>query len=108
MASWTHVRNNGRSVSDWSMHLVQARSKAATGLKAPMRALARRRTGERRLRFRFSMSIMRTSCGLGEYGLKLNGESAEPGSTQALAVSSPAGSIGLGGKLTTRAKRVSA
>ena len=66
------------------MRLGQVQSKSATGLKAPMRALVRRRSRERRLRSRSSMSMTRSTQGSCEYGVVLYGEPVECDVAQAL------------------------
>ena len=63
MASWTKARENSSSMRGRSVRLGQAQSKSAMGLKAPMRALVRRRSRERRLRSRSSMSMTRSTQG---------------------------------------------
>ena len=51
------------TVSKWGRRYAQQRPKSAMGLKAPMRALVSRRSSERRLRSRSSMSM--TVCSQG-------------------------------------------
>ena len=66
------------------MRLGQVQSKSAMGLKALMRALVRRRSRERRLRSRSSMSMTRSTQGSCEQGVVLGGESVECDVAQAL------------------------
>ena len=66
------------------MRLGQVQSKSAMGLKAPMRALVRRRSRERRLRSRSSMSMTRSTQGSVSRAWVLGGESVECDVAQAL------------------------
>ena len=66
------------------MRLGQVQSKSATGLKAPMRALVRRRSRERPFAFAVFDVDDALDPGLGEYGVVLYGEPVECDVAQAL------------------------
>ena len=80
VASWTKGRENSSSMSARSMRLGQFQSKSAMGLNAPMRALVRRRSRERRFRSRSSMSM---TCSIHGWANSASSWTARPFSPRA-------------------------